>query len=100
MAWAVIAVTELATWLVGVTMPVGLTTVGAVFGMPCCGVAGFSGGFCWFGFAAACRDFGFCPVGGWVVSGFLAGLTSIGGRRSGEADCWARAAGIAKGNNG
>src|ERR1700722_6917530 len=99
-SWAVMAVIEFATWLVGVTIPVGLTTVGAVFGMPCCGVVGFSAGFCWFGLAAACRDFGFCAAGGCVVSGFLAGLTSIGGSRLGEADCWPCAAGIAKGDNG
>ena len=99
-SWAVMAVTEFATWLVGVTIPVGLTTVGAVFGMPCCGVTGFSAGFCCVGLAAACRDFGFCAAGGCVVSGFLDGLTSTGGSRSGEADCWACAAGIAKGESG
>src|SRR5579859_816417 len=93
-SWAVIAVNELAIWLAGVTTPVGLTTVGAVFGMPCCCVVGGLSGFCRAGVTAALREFGFCSAGGLAVSGFLGGLTSIGGRRSGDAGCcaWANGA--------
>src|ERR1700761_633177 len=98
MSCAVIAVIEFATWLVGVAIAVGLMTVGAVFGMPCCGVTGFSG-FCRVGAAAARREAGFCSGAGCVAGGFLGGLTSTGGNRSGDADGCAWAAGMTKGSS-
>src|ERR1700761_6845788 len=81
-------------------MPVGLTTFWPEFvGTPGCGAAGGSGGF-GAGFAAACRRFGFCAVGGCGVSTRLGGETWTGGKRSGDADCCADAVETAKGESG
>ena len=55
------------------------------------------GGFCAAGLAAAWRRLGFAAGRG-AAAGFGA-LTSTGGKRSGDADCWAYAAGIANGES-
>src|ERR1700731_396252 len=98
MSLSVTTVSELATWPVGVSVPVGLITTGAaVSGVPDAAVAGGVRGL---GAGTTRREPEAVSGGCSLPSAVSGALTSTGGNKFGDADCCADAAEICRERTG